>query len=224
MKQLHKHELDFDPAREYVQNSLDKANTLSSELLNLLNFKNGIFFTLLPNDANIERLYEFKAGGILPQNPIQEYVVAGEKATYSIIPTIGDEVSELILKEIKSKEKLCCVFDDVLRSPADKHHMDLFHAHGLSYDNEVYYLLDKGNISSELIMQCLRASNAFWHSLCVLTEATISGIRDKRLSLEKVKEICLGTKLMMVGAYDAEGYVFWEKSESLTSFPNVSPR
>lgn len=211
MKQLNKHELNFDPSWNYVKHNLDKTNALSSELLKLLDFKKGGFFTLLPNNANIQRIYEFEAGVILPQNPIEEYFISGKRATYSITPTINDELSDLILKYIQSKDKLCCVFDDTLRSPTAKHHMDLFHECGLFCGNEVYYLLEKSTISKELIIRCLRASNSFWHSLCVFTKTDFTDVVDKKLSLEKIKDICLNTDLIMLGAYDAEGYIFWEK-------------
>ena len=55
-KKLNKHMLDFNPTWEYIQDELDKANALSSELLNLLNFKNGHFFALLPNETNLEEI------------------------------------------------------------------------------------------------------------------------------------------------------------------------
>jgi len=222
MKHLNKYKLNYNHAWKYVQNNLDKSNVLSSELLNLSIFKNGYFFTLLPNDANTERIYEFESGVILPQNPKEEYFVSGEKNTYSIIPTIRNELSELLLKEIKSSDQLCCFFDDVTRSPIDKYSTDSLYAHLLFYEDEVYYLLEKNEISSELIMQCLRASNAFWHSLCVLTKTNFKDLVDKKLSLEKIKDICLNAQLIIIGAYDGEGYVFWEKTHNNGKLANLS--
>ncbi len=35
----------------------------------------------------------------------------------------------------------------------------------------------------------------------------------KMLSQEKLTEICHNTKIIIVGAYDGEGYLFWEKKE-----------
>jgi hypothetical protein len=57
MKHLNKHNLDFSSTWKYVQFVLDNANRLSCELLNTVNFADGCFFTLLPNDANIKRIY-----------------------------------------------------------------------------------------------------------------------------------------------------------------------
>ncbi len=67
MRQLYKHLLDFDATWKFTYDSLYDVNQLSSELLNVIDFKSGYFFTLLPKEANIERLYEFKTGLILPQ-------------------------------------------------------------------------------------------------------------------------------------------------------------
>jgi hypothetical protein len=214
MKQLNKHQLDFDRASEYVRDNLDNVNGLSRELLNLLDFKKGYFFTLLPDDANFDRIYEFKAGLVLSQNPTLEHIINGHRSTYTWIPHIDEELSDLILKEVLSRPDLSCIMDKVTGSlPKDKSHPYFADNYTAFYDEEVYFFLTKANISHELILRCLKFSLSFWHSLCVFTTADLSTI-SKTLSLEKIKEICLATELFMVGAYDGEGYVFWEKKEA----------
>jgi hypothetical protein len=211
MKQLIKHKLKFDSAWEYVRENLDNVNALSSELLNLLDFKNGYFFTLLPDEANLTEIYHFKCGGILLQYPEEEHVVNGYKSTYSWIPDIDKELSPLILKEIKSKYELSCVFDKVSGTPSNAYYIYYSDAHPLFNEKEVYFLIEQKNISIDVLLKCLRASTSFWHSLCVFTTADFNGVTET-LSLEKIKEICLKTQLVMVGAYDGEGYLFWEKN------------
>lgn len=212
MKELKRHNLIFDSSWEYFRSTLDNANSLSSELLNVVDFRKGRFFTLLPDDAKTEKIYEFGQGEILVQNPTQEYFKAGEKASFTIIPTVNDQISEFILKNLTSQTQLSCVFDDVLSSATDKYHMDLFHAYGLHCDEEVYYLLNQKKISFDLIIECLQQSKAFWHSLCVLTEAKFNDIIEQKLETDKIREICVNAKMVIVGAYDGEGYVFWEKT------------
>ena len=211
MKQLNKHKLDFDLTIKYVKNNLENVNSLSSELLRSVEFKDGFFFTLLPNDANIKRIYEFESGIILSQNPEKKYFISEKQATYSIIPSIREEISELIFKEMKSKCGLYCIFDDVIRSRKDKHHMDLFYECGLSYKDEVYYLLKKDGISVDTITRCLRTSNAFWHSLCVLTSIDFKYQNKCEIDLEVIRNTCLNSEIIILGAYDGEGYIFWEK-------------
>lgn len=214
MKKLNKHQLEFNPVWEYVQDNLDDVNTLSSELLQLLDFKKGHFFTLLPNDANFEEIYHFKYGGILPQYPEEKYFINGHWSSYSWIPDIYLELSQLILKEITYKDRLSCFMDDVLASPKDEYYTLYSDNFSLFYDEEVYYLINKENISLELLRKCLRFTTSFWHSLCVFTRGDFNGLTT--LGLEKIKEICLKTDLVMIGAYDGEGYVFWEKNLTST--------
>jgi hypothetical protein len=216
MKLLNKHLLDFNSSLEYVKDNLHETNKLCSSLLNLINFKNGYFFTLLPENSYLQSIYEFKTSNIFHQNPLEENYLNGCKSIYSIKNSIINEISELIINEIKHHEYLSCIFDDVNFFSEELNGYFLFDKYGLSYDKEPYYLIQKNEVSNQLIKECLKTSNAIWHSLCLFTAASLN--RNVRiLSLEKIKEICLTTELIIIGAYDAEGYVFWEKQQS---YPN----
>ena len=46
------------------------------------------------------------------------------------------------------------------------------------------------------------------------TEADFSNVQPPNLSEEKLKEICTMAKFVIVGAYDGEGYIFWEKTSA----------
>ena len=132
-------------------------------------------------------------------------------ARYSVKNSIRDEVAPLIFKEIISKPQFSCVIDKVTGTANSVYYDTYSDCNPLFYEKEVYFLLDKKNISTEVISKCLRASTSFWHSLCVFTTADFAGV-IKFLSKEKIEEICLKTELIMIGAYDGEGYVFWEKN------------
>lgn len=219
MIKLIRYNLSLDPTLQYVKKTLDNANTLSSVLLKLIDFDEGNFFTLLPEKSNIERLYEFESGIVLPQNPEQKYASDETKATFATIPTIKNELSELIMQNININNKLSCIIDDVIRYATDKFHMELFNEHGLSYGKEVYYLLKNKEISSKLILRCLEKSSSFWHSLIILTLSDFNNYTGQILSLEKIKEVCRKSTAIIVEAYDAEGYVFWEKKGSKLTWP-----
>jgi hypothetical protein len=94
MQKLFKHPLEFERLYSYFKDRLEKANELSSEVLNQVNFHDGYFFTLLPDDANLERIYELEGGLVLPQNP--EMPDKSGTSTYQIIPTIQEEMSEYL--------------------------------------------------------------------------------------------------------------------------------
>jgi len=213
MKTLNKYKLEFDPTLKYVQDNLDKVNTLSIELLKELDFKNGYFFTLLPDDANFEGIYKFEWGGILPQNPIHEYFVEDQRATYSIKTSINNELDDLILKKMSLETQISYFIDKVTGTANEVYYTTFSDCNPLFYEKQVYFLINQQNLSSEVISKCLRASTSFWHSLSVFTTANLKTV-SKTISLEKINEICLKTELVIVGAYDGEGYVFWEKNLS----------
>ncbi|EFB42295.1 hypothetical protein pah_c012o001 [Parachlamydia acanthamoebae str. Hall's coccus] len=54
---------------------------------------------------------------------------------------------------------------------------------------------------------------SFWHSVGVLTEADCFKNDNHTLSLEDIQHICKKTRMILIGAYDGEGYVLWEKME-----------
>jgi len=171
---LIRHELDFQITFDFVREALEKTNTLSCKIMDILDFEKGRFFTLLTPDAHIERLHIFESY-ILKQNPRLKYDDKSP-ATYQIIPTICDELCVYIISKLNLNNKINCVIDDFNATYGEDYEDDLFSSVGLFYENEVYYKLDFSTASSELILQCLHRSNIFWHSLCVLTEAHFDDI------------------------------------------------
>jgi hypothetical protein len=212
MKKLKKHALDFSRTLKYFQENLDNTNILSSKLLEFANFEEGSFFTLLPDNANTNKIYEFEHGGILKQHHTLQVQIS-EKTSSSQIPTIRDEVAEFILEET-TKHRLQCIFDDTLRSPADKFKAEILQLFEIFYDEEIYYFIKPKQASTNQIKECLKASNSFWHSLCILTHADIN-IASKTLTCEDIKDICTKSDLIILGAYDSEGYIFWESRKGL---------
>lgn len=212
MRELIKHNLDFFRAKIYVEDVLNGGHTLSKELLNLLDFEKGQFFTLLPTDADLARLHEFSYGWILPQNETKEYIDEfGRKSSFSWTPTVLNEISQFIFEEVNLKG-FTCFFEDVVRLPSDPH-LEFFHEYGLLYLNELYYLIDNEHASQESIRSAIGEVNALWHLLFVVTKIETSEILGKEITLNTIKEICRRTQLLVVGAYDGEGFVFWESIE-----------
>lgn len=212
MKLLEKCLLNQEETFEYFKESIGYPNTISREILKELNFQKGNFFTLLPKNANLENLYKFSCGGILPQNPIQQKSVDGQQSYYTIIPKIDMELSEFIYK-IQTDSHMSSLFDDILTSPLDKDLGDLFYQHGVLYGSEIYYLLDKKDASVQLIKKCLKYSHTFGHSLGLLALVDFSNQSNNQLSMEQIKEIIFKTKMVFTQAYDGEGYIFWESDE-----------
>jgi hypothetical protein len=209
MNRLFRYPLRYEFLYPYFKDILEGANTLSDELINMVNFDQGDFFTLLPNEINLERIYEFKMGGILPQ---YEEIYNENGSSYQYIPNIDNELSEYIASLLHDSASTC-IIDDVLRE-YNNPHLEYFRMKRLllKHKNELYYKINADQANPHDIKKCLGKSTAFWHSLCILTCASFDDI-DETLTLKKIKEICLKTYLIIVGAYDGEGYVFWERNK-----------
>lgn len=192
MKEMHKYELEFARSYRYFIYSLYEINKVSSVLLDTIDFRKGKFFTLLPDDANLESVYQFQWGGVCSSN-IEEY-------------------AKFILEYIKlNKCEFSCIFDSFNDDWNEVNTDAWCVTYGYHYENEVFYVLRKAELTEKLILECMRISNVNWHSMCVISEANFNDLNGKNISEEKINEISEKTKLIMIGAYDAEGYVFWER-------------
>jgi hypothetical protein len=185
MKPLQRYPLLFLPTINYVRQSLKGANSLSDHLLKLVDFEKGRFYTLLFKDSQIDSLHDFKTGII-------------SRAIYL-------EVAKYVYDKLPPSAS--CIIDDVIRNPSDPfvQSVDL---NTRFYENEIYYLIDKTHTVDEIV-NCLRDTNAIWHALCLITDyKNIPSI----VTEEIFKEICSEIRMILVAAYDGEGYIFWERA------------
>ena len=211
MKKLKKHELDFDLTYKYFFDHLKISNSLSKKILELIDFNEGDFYTLLPlGEVNVEYLYRFKSGLVLPPGPIEEIVVLGHKYQGEITPTVDSEVANFILEKTNKNKKLSCIFEDVQTSPTDTH-VDLFKSIGVLFEDKIYYIIKPSIATYELILEAFKETDVIWHFLCILTEAeTNSFSQGNNLSTNNIELFIKKLKMIIVGAYDGSGYLFWE--------------
>ena len=107
------------------------------------------------------------------------------------------------------------IFDDVLEDCDKLRGYHLFDKFGLNYLNEAYYLLKseyKPNL--ELLDECLRASDANWYCLCLLSSANLNDLENRELDISTIQNICQKASIVVTSAYDGEGYIFWRRYSS----------
>jgi hypothetical protein len=186
---IKKYQLNFQKAKKYFEKNLTGTNKLSDSVISFLKFESGDFFALLTEKSKIEDINEFEFGG----------------KTNCLINDVG----EFIFNLIKLNGNVSCIFDDF---NADLKNIDgdpLFNSNGLDCSDEIYYVINK-NAEQDLAVQCLRRSNVIWHSLCIVSEFEFKE-NKKTITQADMEKICLNAKLIMIGAYDAESYIIWEK-------------
>ena len=190
-KKLDSFPLEHSKVMPYLENNLNGTNALSSFCLEHVDFRKGNFFTLLPKSMPSEKIEQFKNGG-----------------TKS---SLRRHISSIALDKLNENPRLSCIFDDITFTYQPNYEEDLFSLSGLFYKNEIYYLVTQKTLSFSLLEACFSASFAdFTHSLCILTLHDFSN--QKELTQDVIKDICAQAVFIIVGAYDGEGYLFWEKS------------
>ncbi len=183
---MQKHKLESKRVLDYLNEKLKGVNKLSDVVVTFLNSNTGSFYTFLPKGLEIEKIHDFNFGGKTK--------------------SLRDEVGAFIHKLLQSDQTLACIFDDFNADFSDRENNDLYESHGLCCDNEIYYFFKNGSLFE--INKCLRYSDAIWYSLCVITR---SDVKEKKLDEDTIEMICKNAVCVLVGAYDAESYVMWER-------------
>lgn len=191
MRRLNKYELDSRASLEYLEKNLTETNELSSHILEVLNSASGVFYVLFPEDLESERIYDFNGG--------------------NVTPNVDKEICHYVVGKIKDN-RFSCIFDDVNVNLSDEFKDEFSVSYSSFYEDEVYYVIKRKELSEDVFLKCMAASDGIWHSLCVVTHFDLDDVIGKQLDRDVVKEICVNAQLVMIGAYDGEGYIFWERS------------
>lgn len=189
LKKIKFYQLDFEKAHEYFAERLMETTTLSSLIMKKINFNQGVFFTLLPLNANLNNLNKFNLGGVAKnmQNNWIKFIL-----------------------NIMLKYGFTSIFDDYNDQYTEDCCNRLFLDIGSRHGDEIYYFLTPSKANKNLIKRCLAVSNTIWHSLCVLTDIHL---HKKELGDDDLEKICLHARIIITTAYDDESYIFWKHNE-----------
>lgn len=210
MRKLVKIPLDWQKTRHYFSSHLQEGNTLSKTISEQIDFEFGDFFTLLPHEAILDGLYAFSNGGIIPSLPYgQEKYFASclnEEVCPGQVQTTDQELSEFIFDFFKKGSKNCAIVEDIIAKSTDAFIKKKMIGVFLNED-EVYYVLNKKNSLSE-ISQTVRCSSHAWRFLAILSKQLSDSSKGVH---EYFKAVCAHCDYIIMGAYDGEAYVFWER-------------
>lgn len=185
---------------DYLSKRFESYNYLISKFLKECDFTKGQFYTLFPAGVKEKQLYDFESGGILQVNDNSEDSLKW--------------LSRIIQDDLNKNAVLIWLFEDALRNASDdKKSLDFFYNNKLIYlkDDKVFYIVDKENSSFENIYNCVDNTNIIWYYISILTVCPQNLSFGKQLSNDQITFCCINTKKLIFGAYDMEGYIFWEK-------------
>lgn len=198
--------LDRDIVHPYVIEQLHDGNTLSKVLLQRVSFDKGRYFALLHPSADPSKIYKFRVGGILPLNPL-ETVTVGEK--HYLGRKKANSVSCLAEYLINAMQlKGCCYFEDLVHQKEDPIAVK-YKKNTLYYRDEPYLFVQNEDFCIESIMKVIQYADAQWRYMNVVSEEFPGFSLD--ITEEKLQKIALETVCLVLGAYDMEGFIVWER-------------
>jgi hypothetical protein len=199
-------------AIQYIKDCLKDGKTLSNLLLDICYLDNGQVFTYLPSYLEEKDIKQFKVGGKIQRDFLEE----------------GNSETDLwLFSEIRSflivNNSKICVFEHALARPNDPW-ISLKKPHFFSYTNEVYIFLSSAEAESEKIEHAVRAAVAYLF-IGVMTSMPYESCflrSGKVVTYEELKALAEKTERIIVGAYDYEGYIIWSKeSEEIGVSPDL---
>ncbi|MBS0607559.1 MAG: hypothetical protein JSR57_11465 [Verrucomicrobia bacterium] len=211
MRKMVKIKLKEEKTIDYFCKQLNEGNLLSETIFKMMDFDDGNFFTLLPKESSQENIYSFSFGGIIPSTSYGEekYFVScmNEEVLPMQVKTVDEELSSFIFEYLHKDAKNCAIFEDVLSNPTDSF-LKKTSVNLLLNKNEVYYLLNTSNSIAD-IFHAIRLSSHSWHFVAILSKQLSA---PPKAIDEYFRSLCVNCQYIIVGAYDGEAYVFWERN------------
>ncbi len=212
-KFMKKWKLNYETAWPYFKDHIEWGNSLSRFLIEKIDFKKGHFFTILPEDSQIDYLENLDSGGILPQPPMMR--TPSNKGYWQLIPSTDDSMTKFIKKFLEQNNHRYGLAEEVCYGPNDKVVKESPVEYFL-YDKEVYYFLQK-KLSTEEINETILVANANYHLLIVLCEG--EKLKNESLQLNDFEQISRDAIYIIGSAYDQESYIVWKNDDKLD--PNM---
>ncbi len=210
-----RYELNFERSYHYLREHLASGASLSNTVLNEVDLHKGSFFTILPQNAALERLYHFEHGGIIPAQPYGHTKHYAKGLKKWILPreieTVRPEVGRFIYQFITTEPQRYVLMEDAITKAGDPH-LSIEHVQLALCGEDVYYLLQRTNSLDEVLYTFARVSHS-WHSLAILASGEATQL--SQLSQKDLSHCCTQAAYIIIGAYDGEGYLFWERKVAL---------
>ncbi len=211
MKSINRYNLEFDKTFSYFVDHIQSGKFLAKQAVTKIILNQGSFFTLLPSDAQLEKMYEFSCGGIMPKEPYgsRVYHIQGVQGDFhpQQVLTADCACSELVVNYLKMNLKNCAIIENYMVKP-NSLRARIENVKNTAYKDELYYFLDRANSLRETY-ETIRKCSHSWHFFAILTNFK-KQILD-HLEVSDIELLCENLNFVIAGAYDGEGYVFWER-------------
>ncbi len=195
-----------EAAIAYMKKAMGDGLSLSKQVLQALDLSRGHIYTMLPDGVDTDLIRDYSVGGFTCN-------YADRKNGVVQVTTIDEHVITLIRSFLAKSGNPVCLFDATLLE-LDFPTVRRIRTHAI-FQKEVYLYLGPGQNTLDQIGTIMYSSAGSYPpvlaSLAVLSSEGVCILRSGRLSLQFLRETAEATEHIIVGAFDGEGYLIWDK-------------
>ena len=194
---MKKYSLHFKKTVAYVEKHLSEGFKCSQRALETINLHEGAFYTFFHQPVDESRLYLFDSGGIVP--------FAGSSVIDKLLATFIHNALTVNASNAFLYENVAMSENDPIlaKVPAEIH----------TFQGAVVHIFREA--MPALLYEFLRQVESLWHLFGIFSEIQSLTTFPKQLTPKIIDEFCDHVKLIVVRAYDLEGYVLWIKDTKL---------
>ena len=199
-------------AAAYIRDQLAGGNTLARSLLENHDLAAGRIVTFAPPGVPRQEMEDFEEGGKFPA-PGPDIHVTDKEGLRTRIERVSFEAQAVLARAIRgflqADERRVCVFEDFMERSV---RMGL--RRGVLLFNDEIYLLCKAGHQTKTIRETIWAAFSYvFHAAAIAPVAAgVSWpLAPGKLSREELMALSNTAEMIIVGAYDGEGYLIWEK-------------
>jgi hypothetical protein len=202
----------------YVREYLQQSNTLA-HYLETIDLEGGHTSTWLPEHVDPVRALRFSTGGILaaPSGSVLSYRgLDGSILRLEPVPNLNGLLSSTIATRLRGEGAPILIFGDVTRCASDPGIPVLQNRLKVRlFGEEVYYLLTKQELGSNVLLETItqvHSPTTFFGAMSRMADAgRFSLASSDSITKDEIAWLATHAQLIIVGAYDGEGFVLWER-------------
>lgn len=201
MKNDYEKRICTEKVLKFFSEQINYGHELDIQIDRVFKLKRGKVFTYIPTDTTDDNINDSLSGGGL---------LSREKSIYCLASEISEYLSIV--------ENSICILEDSTCTPEDSFSVEIID-YIYTYDNEIYGLISEKNSKIDQVIKSIKEIEQPNYFLAVLVKS--SEICKEILSRNKLYKddfisIAEAAEKVILGAYDGEGYLIWER-ESIPS-------
>jgi len=190
-------------AKDYIVGLLKRGKHLSSCLAQIAHLFSGEIITRLPLYSSYSDATDFTHGCKIKENI---------KSNYPILTTDA-WLAQLIVEFLLKNNNNICIFEDALALPTDKY-LIADEIPFFTYENDVYLLITNRKANFDKAIKGINAASAYrvigiLTSICTTWDLPPNACS---VSIEQLYGLANNAMQIIVGAYDQESYLVWNRS------------